>query len=146
MASVNYSSANITMVAGGKTIVGWADGDFVKVSYSSDYWTLTMGSDGVGTRSCTRDLSGTIEITLLASSPSNDYLSALFLADRQSGAGVFPFMLREAGGALLATAESMWVVKAPDVSFSRAVSTRVWQLMTDRIELTPAGTVVPAAV
>lgn len=145
MAAVTYSSANVTMIYGGKLITGWADGDFVKIAYASDYWMLTMQSDGIGTRSASRDLSGTVEITLLASSPSNDYLAAAFLADQQSGAGVLPFLLRESSGALLASAESMWIVKSPDVSFSRSVSTRVWQLASDRITVVPAGTVAPAA-
>lgn len=141
MPSLQYSSQNITLVFGGKLITGWADGDFVRVSYRSNYWEQTVGTDGVSTRHNTRDKSGEIEITLMASSPSNDYLSACLLADQQSNTGVLPFLLRDAGGNTLVTAEEAWVVKAPDVTFSRAVSTRVWQLAASSMDCVVAGAV-----
>lgn len=145
MAGVTYNSNRITLIFGGRLITGWADGDFCKVAYNQDHVMLTVGTDSIGTRSFSRDYSGTVEITLLASSPSNDYLSSVYLADQQSATGVLPFVLREAGGATLVTAESMWIKKQVDVSFSRQVSQRVWTLETDNMTVVAAGTVSPGA-
>lgn len=140
MAAITYNSANVTMVFGGKLITGWADGDFVKVSFNEDAVMLTVGTDGIGTRSFSRNTSGNVEITLMASSPSNDYFSAVYLADQQSQTGALPFLLRDASGLTLVTAETMWVKKMSDVMFSRQVSQRVITLETD------AMTVVSSAV
>jgi hypothetical protein len=146
MAALTFNSSRITMVYGGKLITGWADGDFVKVTFNSDAVTLTMGTDGLGTRSFSRDFSGTVEITLLASSPSNDYLSSVFVADQQTSSGTLPFILREQGGATLVTAETMWVKKQVDVAYSRQVSARVWTLETDNMTVVAAGTTSAVAI
>ena len=92
MPVITYNSQSVTMVFGGKLITGWADGDFVKVAFNEDAVMLTMGTDGIGTRSFSRNYSGTVEITLMASSPSNDYLSAIYVADQQSATGVMPLL------------------------------------------------------
>lgn len=141
MAAITYNSANITMVFGGKLITGWADGDFVRVAFNEDAVMLTVGTDGVGTRSFSRNYSGTVELTLMASSPSNDYLSAVYLADQQSATGTLPFLLRDASGSTLVTAETMWVKKQVDVAYSRQISQRVWTLETDNMTMvaTAAG-------
>lgn len=140
MAAITYNSANITMVFGGKLITGWADGDFVRVAFNEDAVMLTVGTDGVGTRSFSRNYSGTVELTLMASSPSNDYLSAVYLADQQSATGTLPFLLRDAAGSTLVTAETMWVKKQVDVAYSRQVTQRVWTLETDNMTMVATGT------
>lgn len=141
MPVITYNSQSVTMVFGGKLITGWADGDFVKVAFNDDAVMLTMGTDGVGTRSFSRNYSGTVEITLMASSPSNDYLSAVYVADQQSATGVLPFLLRDSSGSTLVTAESMWVRKQVDVAYSRQITQRVWTLESDAITMiaTAAG-------
>lgn len=141
MPVITYNSQSVTMVFGGKLITGWADGDFVKVAFNEDAVMLTMGTDGIGTRSFSRNYSGTVEITLMASSPSNDYLSSVYLADQQSATGVLPFLLRDSSGSTLVTAESMWVRKQVDVAYSRQITQRVWTLESDNLTMvaTAAG-------
>ena len=141
MPVITYNSQSVTMVFGGKLITGWADGDFVKVAFNEDAVMLTMGTDGIGTRSFSRNYSGTVEITLMASSPSNDYLSSVYVADQQSATGVLPFLLRDSSGSTLVTAEDMWIRKQVDVSYSRQITQRVWTLESSNITMvaTAAG-------
>ena len=142
MAAITFNSQSISIVYGGKLISGYADGDFIRCALNEDAVMLTVGTDGVGTRSFSRNYSGTIEITLMASSPSNDYLSAVYLADQQSATGALPFLLRDASGGTLVTAETAWVKKQVDIAFSRQITQRVWTLESDLLVITAyqAGT------
>jgi hypothetical protein len=69
-------------------------------------------------------------IRLMQTSAANDALSALHELDRDApnGAGIVPLYIRDRNGRSLHTAAEAWVQKAPDVSYDRTPTARVWEI------------------
>lgn len=124
-----YSSAKVIVTFGGKVATGLADGDFFKVTFADDFINRTMGTDGLGALSLSYNESADFELSLLASSPFNDYLSAVF-QDQRNGILGLPLLARDTGGTSLHTAAQAYITKMPDKTYSRNVATIVWALGT----------------
>lgn len=138
MAFKKYNSAEVYITFGESRLTGYADGDFLAVSLASDQYTQTVGSDGHTTRNRTNNLSGTATVTLQHTSDSNAVLLAAFKQDElgrgsNEGAGIKTLQVKDFGGNTLLTMQNAWVMKAPDVSFSREASTREWVLAFDSV-------------
>lgn len=129
-----YDPALVTVSYGGNDINGFADGTFVTVTRNSDIFTLTVGSDGEATRTKSNDRSGRIEIVLQQSSPSNDILSAIAVADELSNSGVNPIQVKDNNGTSLASGESAWIVKRPDSPYGKETDNRTWILETNCLD------------
>lgn len=139
MTMQTYDPKNVKCIMFGAPAVGFADGSFIKVSRNEDTFTLMVGADGETVRTRSRNKSGTIELTLLASSDFNDVLSKAMLLDEQTGAGVGPFLLQEIGGTTVLAAGNTWVKKAPDVEYGKEHPNRTWVLEADSIEFHVGG-------
>src|SRR4051794_21013704 len=118
---LTYTPDSVTIVFSGIILSGYDDGTFVTIERANDMWALKMGADGIGARAKSSDKSGTVVATLLATSPSNDRLSAMAIADELSGAGVGPLLVRDGSGRSIASALSAWIVKIPQLEFSKEV-------------------------
>ena len=129
MATYVYSSGKVTVVLGGKVATGLADGDFLKITFADDYVNRTMGTDGIAALSLSFNESADMELSLMASSPYNDYLSAVFQAQRNGIIGL-PFLARDSGGTSLHAAPLAYITKMPDKTYSRNVATIVWPIGT----------------
>lgn len=134
-----YDPKKNTLIIGAQIISGYGDGTYVKVSRNQDFVTLKMGTDGEGTRSISNDKSGRFEITLMQSTPSNDYLSSLAATDELSGTGLVPILFRDASGTSIASCVNAWIVKLPDLEQQKEVNTRTWIFETDVLELFVGG-------
>lgn len=136
---LTYAPNRVSVVVGGKLLSGFGEDTFVKVMRDADAYTRVMGVDGVGSRARNNDRSGTIEITLHATAPSNSILQAFATADEQGDTGAVPVIVRDNNGATLATAVTAWVKKLPDVEYGKSVGERVWTLETDNLQLAITG-------
>ena len=96
-------------------------------TYASDMVTSQVGADGEVARSRNSDRRVTIEITLLGTSPSNDVLSGLVVADELSGSAMFPITIQDLRGTTMFLAAQCWVKRKPDVGFGAELATRTWQ-------------------
>lgn len=134
-----YDPGKVTTSFLSNTLGGFADGTMVVVKRRSDAFTLTIGSSGEGCRNRSQDKSGEIEITLLASSASNDVLNAAADSDEKDGTGVGAFQIKDLNGTSICHATNAWIKKKPDMEFAKEVSNRVWVLETDEIEMTEGG-------
>lgn len=141
MAQKTYNPKDISLVVGAKAIGGFADGVFVTFEYDEDAFTKTTGADGEVARSKSNNNSGKFTITLMQSSDSNDFLSALAILDRQSGTGVVPVTLRDARGTTVIFAESAWVMKIPAASHGKELENREWVLDCGQVEMFLGGLV-----
>lgn len=132
MTLYTYDPTQVAVIFG-VPIVGFADGTFVSVEQNEDSFTLKVGTDGDACRTKTSNRSCRITITLLASSLSNDVLSAQHNLDvlSPSGDGITPFLLKDNSGRTIIAAESSWIVKPAAVVFSREVEAREWVIETD---------------
>lgn len=134
-----YDPKQVSMIVGGKIASGFADGTFIMIERNEPAFNLKVGTDGEGTRAKSNNKSGKITITLMQSSSFNDVLSGFAAADELSNAGVVPILLRDASGRTLCTALSAWVQKYANSEFAKEVTTRVWILETDEIDIFVGG-------
>lgn len=138
MATVTYDPSDV-VVTFGSIISGFADGTFVKISRNEDAMTLTVGADGLGARARNNNKSGTITITLMQTSQSNEILSGLAIDDELTASGVLPVLVKDKNGQTLAMGASGWIKKIPDVEFSKDIATREWVIEVEKLNLFVAG-------
>lgn len=136
-----YDPLKVSFTFLGIAIKGFAKGTMIKVSRNSDNYKLAIGSQGEGCRTRSQDKSGTIEITLMASSPSNDYLSACVDADDLNGSGVGTGMVKDAGGTALASAQNAWVRKIADLERGEEHGDVTWIFESDSVAIQQGGTI-----
>ena len=121
-------------------MVGYAPGTFIKASRNEDAFTLKMGADGSSVRVKNANKSGRFEITLMSSSPSNDFLSALAIEDEKAGTAVGPSTVKDGTGAAFAFGLNTWVVKQPDLERGKESGDVTWIIETDLLQLVQGGT------
>ena len=139
MAVKTYSPNEVICIVAGIPVSGFADGTFITAARDNPGWTKGSGADGEGWRAKSSDYTGTITLTLLQTSSSNDALSALALTDENSGDGVGPFLLKDNSGRTLINAETCWIEKIADSEFAREVSNREWAIHTDKLNMFVGG-------
>ena len=130
-----YDSNEVQVSFAGHPVEGYADGPFLTITRESDTFTSVVGTDGGVARSKTNDNRATIEIRLLSTSPSNAAMSAIFLADKEApgGAGVGAFLCVDLNGTSLYAAGNTWIKRAPDITYDREATERVWMLECDEL-------------
>jgi hypothetical protein len=127
-----YDSNKVVVTYGGHIVSGFTDGGKVKVANNSQDWTLQMGTDGDGTRSRSNDESAQVTLMLKGSSKSNDVLSGFRLADKLTGAGVLPLLIKDLQG-ITVFSGLCWIQKAPDTEIGRENHDFEWVLETDKL-------------
>ena len=114
----------------GSPIKGFADGTYINIEPSSDVWARTTGADGLTTRVRQNDDTATITITLMQSSDSNDILSAILTADKLSGAGIIPILIKDNSGRSVFSAPEAWIAAKPAQGAGKDVENREWVIHT----------------
>ncbi len=136
----NYDPTKVTIVVAGNKIDGFAPDTFVSVKRDEDAYTKQVGAAGDVTRTRNANKGGTIEITLMQASPSNDVLSALAVLDELKGAGTGEAQVTDTtSSATLAHAQNAWVKKFADLGRAKEAGTVEWVLDCDKIEMFVGG-------
>lgn len=123
-----YDPKSVLVIVGGVPLSGFADGTFVEVTRTTDMFSKKTGADGYTTRTKSNDRSGTITITLMQTSLSNDVLSGFAALDELSNSGVVPIMIKDSSGDTLNVSAQGWVRKYPDQTFGLELNTRAWAI------------------
>ena len=136
-----YDPSEVVVSYGVSLIEGFADGTFVVCARDEDSYSLQVGTDGEATRSKSNNRSGTMTITLMQGSLSNDVLSALHIADENStgGASILPFLVKDLNGRTLTSAQTAWIQKPADDEFGREAGPREWVLRTNNLDKFTGG-------
>lgn len=121
-------------VQGVKIVMPHVD-TFYKFSYETDQVSDEVGGQGDVVRIITRDMRATLEITLMQTSPSNDYLSSLVTQDINAngpaatgGYAVGASSLVDLNGTTAIDGEETWVMKFADTELGSKPYTRVWKI------------------
>lgn len=124
---VQVAGVNISRGAGQS---GYGDDEFLKISPVGESFVEALGTDGTLAWSKTNDRRLDIILTLLQTSASNDYLSALHLSDVSlpNGAGVGSFVLQDLSGTTLVKCPKARIFKPSDVVLGRGAKGREWKL------------------
>ena len=135
----NYSFKNVNVIFGILELQGYADGDdVVKIDPDANLFEKIVGAKGDVARSQTNDNSCTISVKLLQTSVSNKELTALFVADRESGAGTAPMIINDKETGETFIINNAWIQKAPSVSRGQNINAMEWIFQGDF--LTPSYT------
>lgn len=135
----NYSPRHILLSAFGQPILNFAPGTFVKLSRRKPSFTLEMGAGGDGTRVGSEDKSGSIEITIMTASPTNDFLSGIMLLDERTMAGHGPFFFKDLNSASVAKAAQAWLTQPAELQYGDEHGSRVWMLETHDLRMFAGG-------
>lgn len=141
MATKVYDSTEVTVSFSGVPIKGYADGEFLTITFESNVFDDMVGTDGEVTRSKTNDFRATATIKLLSTSDSNDLLSAIYNVDRKAanGAGIGVFLVKDRQGRSVYMASESWIQKPPDVSFDKTATAREWVIRLANLEYFTGG-------
>lgn len=129
-----HSLASNVLSLGGVPATGYGKDDAVTITPIGDTFTLEEGVDGGAVRSYSGSKTADVQLTLLQTSPYNDYLSGLYNADvdssdlGQGGAGVVPLLLEDLAGSTLVKAGSCFISKPPVVRRTKETTDVVWML------------------
>ncbi len=132
-----YSFDKVLPIFGFVPLEGFTDGDdAITVTRRNPTFDLTVGADGHGVAARSADLSGTIVLKLLQTSPSIPFLAALVQAQE---AGLFksqPFLLKDASTQLQLVAAAACIVEMPaEQVYGKAQNDRIWTLLAHHIEM-----------
>lgn len=121
-----YDPKLVILTLGEIFVSGYADGTMIDAVRDGDSFTKVKGADGEVARVRNRDRSGSVTVTLMQSSMTNDAFSALLAADELFGTGVRPLMLQEVGGKTLIVSDRAWLRKPANAGYANTMGDRQW--------------------
>ncbi len=136
-----YDPDKVVVSFMGNILTHFADGTFVTLERNEDAFTLMVGADGETARARNQNRSGTLTLTLMQTSPSNDILAALAAADELDGLGVGPLLVKDLQGSTLALAQNAWIKKIATAEFGKELGSREWVFEMDSLQLFNGGIV-----
>lgn len=124
-----YDPGAVVLSVGGVPIGGYADGTFILVERSEDSFTAVVGAQGITSRAKSNNRMGQITITLAMTSPSNDALSLILVADELTNSGIVPVLCEDKSGRSKHFSALAWVTKVPNKEYGKEVTNVEWVLM-----------------
>lgn len=126
----NYDPKRIKVIFGGLQIQGFSEDSIVSIEPMGEGIKSICGADGEVARSLDPDQRCQVTINLLGTSSSNDKLSALHAADKATGKGMLPLLIKDLSGSTILAAAQAWVVNNPKREFGKEVGDVEWTLET----------------
>jgi hypothetical protein len=123
-----FDPGKVIVTFAGNLITGFAAGTFISAERAEDTFSAEAGASGEVARVRNRNKLGTVTLTLMQTSPSNDVLSAQAKRDELSGTGAGSLLVKDLGGTTLIASPSAWIKKPPAVEFAKELSNREWVL------------------
>lgn len=139
MAIKTYDPAKHLLSFAGNLLGSPGKDTFIKASRNEDGFTLAKGVSGEGTRTKNNNHSGTVEYTTMASSQTNDILSAIAAADELLGIGVGPLFMKELNGTSVLHAQNAWIKKLPDTERAKEAGEVTWVFECDDLQIYQGG-------
>jgi len=136
MSTSYYNPKAVHVTFAGHFIDGWSDGAMIAISKAADDYSSKVGVDGKVARTKMHNKSGTVTISLMQTSLSNDRLSEIRRNDYAlpNGGGVGSLTIQNIEGTDVHTAQNAWIQSAPDLSFESEAGTREWVIAFDSLE------------
>lgn len=140
MATYNLDQVS-TSLAGIPILGGYGEGGSVNIKRNSEIFENTVGRGGHVVRSRTNDKTGTVELTLLQTDPTNAALAALARLDENTphGAGIGVFQCRDRENGDEYTSAKAWIQAWPDTEMARKATDRMWMIYCEDLQFFPGG-------
>ena len=131
-----YSPDDYTVVFNAIPIEGFAEGECIDVEFDTEGFSDEIGTDGHVVRYKSLDQRAKVAFTLMATSPTNKLLSAMYNADIKApnGIGVGPLLIRDTQGVTVFAGTQAWIQKMPKVTFGQRLSNREWVIRVAKLE------------
>lgn len=126
MAIETFDPKQLLISIGGVPMQGLADGTFISIERQEDAYTAVSGADGQVARVKSNNAIGTLTLTLMQTSSSNQVLSAFALADQRNNGGTFPVLIKDLQGTTLIFSAEGWIQRMPTIEYSKDMSNREW--------------------
>lgn len=130
------------VIFGGNQLVGFAEGSMVKIAREKESSTYAVGGKGDVARIKNLSKVGKVTVTLMKTSPSNDILSTLLLADERGltiDAGVKALFVEDGNGNTFASCAQAWIEKYPEVDLSSESTNCEWVFCCGQLEFFVGG-------
>ncbi len=134
-----YDPNKVKMTFKGNIITGYGKDSRIEVERAEDSFSVQVGCDGEFLRTLSQNKSGTVKVTLLASSPSNDILAAALTVDELSGAGAGELFVQDFNGTSIAHAAQAWVKKMVPLKRGKDADENEWTIETGALDLFVGG-------
>jgi hypothetical protein len=138
-----YDPTKLVVIVGGVIVSGFIDGDFITAKRDEDLYMKRVGADGHVARARNGNKSGSIEITLLQSSPAVNEIAALVALDNffYDGDILIPISILSPGNnAELVVSTQSWLKTPPEMVFAKEVSDRKFIFDCADLKLSLGGT------
>lgn len=129
-AVATYSCKKIVIAFGSHVVTGVDNDSFLTIAKQGDGVTSNVGAFGDIERSMDPNDQYKISLTLMWSSPTNDFLQEQYDYDNESCEGMFPVLIKDLRGKTLFQADEAWVVKPADRAYGKAAPNRAWEIDT----------------
>jgi hypothetical protein len=127
MVLANYSPEDVVFLLGGVIpLSGFADGTFISIRKANPIFETVVSADGKVSRTQVENPLYTVTLTLSSVASDNEILTAISFADKKTGRGKLPIMVKDNLGTSIFYASLAWIESTPDMSFGTDVSTRDW--------------------
>jgi len=130
----NPNLVNVTL--GGKlTIKGFADGTFCEMQRSTPRTTTVVGAKGDVGITKVADHTGTVVLTLLQNSPTNQYLSAIVNAeDTRDELYRADMVIEDKSGSVLAIAHFCHIQEPAPIILGDGQNAKVWTFFSENVK------------
>jgi hypothetical protein len=132
-----YDPKKVTVVIGGHVLSGFADDEFIRVTFP-DAGSKVVGADGEVTFNRSADETAELTIRLKQSSPSNDVLSTLVRVSRATNIPISPVLIKGNGSTLVASPHA-WLIGKPEVVLGKEVKDYEWRFALADTEVFHGG-------
>lgn len=131
-----YDPEDYSVIFNGIPIEGFAEDDCIDIEFDAEGFSDQVGADGRVVRYKSGDQRATITFSLMATSPSNKLLSAMYNADIKTpnGLGVGPVLIRDTRGVTVFAGTQAWIQKMPKATLGQKLGNREWKIRVAKLE------------
>lgn len=134
-----YDPKSVILIVGGYQITGFTEGTGIAVNREANLIDKKVGINGKFSLSKNRNDTGTMTVSLQATSEDNAVLEGWVFAAKQEGApAIIPVLLNDPSGALIASTIG-WVEVQADFNVEEGVSDREWTIGLGDVSTFPSS-------
>ena len=134
-----YAPHEVSVIFGATILSGYMTGTFIEVARNEKLFNQTVGVDGEGADVKSNNKSGTVKVTLMQTSLTNQALSTIHAADEISNAGVYPLTIKDNNGFDLHFSPGCRLEGPPDAPYADNIESREWTFICASLSMNSGG-------
>jgi hypothetical protein len=126
-----FDPKTVSVIWGGYTITGFADGTFIKVTrIEKKLFESKGGADGTRERINKNSLAHMVEFMLMQTAQANGIMSAATILDQESNVGAPELIIKDGSGISVFTSGAAWIAEDADMELATTLTPRKWVMET----------------